>query len=87
MIYIIKQEGLYQKKVNSSLVFTRNYKIGYSREFFKIINPTADWSHYHEGKTMGKECWTWVSRSLWKGGNTTPLRLFAWEARTRSANK
>ena len=29
MIYIIKQEGLYQNKVNSSLVFTRNCKMGY----------------------------------------------------------
>ena len=36
---------------------------------------------------MGKECWTWVSRSLWEGGNTTPLRTSAWEAKTRSANK
>ena len=26
MIYIIKQEGLYQNKVNSSLVFTGNCK-------------------------------------------------------------
>ena len=30
MIYIIKQEGLYQNKVNSSLVFTCNCKMGYS---------------------------------------------------------
>ena len=29
MIYIIKQEGLYQNKVNSSLGFTCNYKMGY----------------------------------------------------------
>ena len=29
MIYIIKQEGLYQNKVNSSLVFTSNYEMGY----------------------------------------------------------
>ena len=29
MIYIIKQEGLYQNKVNSSLVFTGNCKMGY----------------------------------------------------------
>ena len=29
MIYIIKQEGLYQNKVNSSLVFTCNCKMGY----------------------------------------------------------
>ena len=35
MIYIIKQEGLYQKKVNSSLVFTSNYKMGYPREIAK----------------------------------------------------
>ena len=35
MIYIIKQEGLYQKKVNSSLVFTSNCKMGYSRETVK----------------------------------------------------
>ena len=35
MIYIIKQEGLYQKEVKSSLVFTSNYKMGYSREIVK----------------------------------------------------
>ena len=29
MIYIIKQEGLYQNKVNSSLVFTCNCKMGF----------------------------------------------------------
>ena len=29
MIYIIKQEELYQNKVNSSLVFTGNCKMGY----------------------------------------------------------
>ena len=29
MIYIIKQEGLYQKKMNCSLVWTCNCKIGY----------------------------------------------------------
>ena len=31
MIYIIKQEGLYQNKVNSSLVFTCNFKMGNSK--------------------------------------------------------
>ena len=30
MIYIIKQEGLCQNKVNSSLIFTCNCKMGYS---------------------------------------------------------
>ena len=30
MIYITKQEGLYQNKVNSSLVFTGNCKMDYS---------------------------------------------------------
>ena len=29
MIYIMKQEGLYQNKVNSSLVFTCSCKMGY----------------------------------------------------------
>ena len=29
MIYIIKLEGLYQNKVNSSLVFTGNCKMNY----------------------------------------------------------
>ena len=29
MIYITKQEGLYQNKVNSSLVFTANCKMDY----------------------------------------------------------
>jgi len=34
MIYIIKQEGLYQNKVNSSLVFTGNCKMGYYRYIY-----------------------------------------------------
>ena len=29
LIYVIKQGGLYQTKVNSSLVFTCNCKMGY----------------------------------------------------------
>ena len=29
MIYVIKQEGLYQNKVNSSLVFSRNCKMDF----------------------------------------------------------
>ena len=29
---------------------------------------------------MGKECGAWVSRRLWGGGNTSPLRTTAWEA-------
>ena len=29
MTYIIKQEGLYQNKVNANLVFTCNCKMGY----------------------------------------------------------
>ena len=29
---------------------------------------------------MGKECGTWVSRRLWGGGNTSPLKTTAWEA-------
>ena len=32
MIYIIKQEGLYQNKVNSSIVSTCNCKMGYSSD-------------------------------------------------------
>ena len=31
MIYIKKQEGLYQNKVNSGLISTCNCKIGYSK--------------------------------------------------------
>ena len=31
---------------------------------------------------MGKECGAWVSRRLWGGGNTSPLKTTAWEART-----
>ena len=30
IIYIIKQEGLCQNKVSSTLVFTCNFKMGYS---------------------------------------------------------
>ena len=29
---------------------------------------------------MGKECGGWVSRRLWGGGNTSPLKTTAWEA-------
>ena len=29
---------------------------------------------------MGKECGAWVSRRLWGGGNTIPLKKTAWEA-------
>ena len=36
MIYIIKQEGLYQNKVNSSLVFTCNCKMGYLKTMCKL---------------------------------------------------
>ena len=34
---------------------------------------------------MGKECGAWVSRRLWGGGNTSPLKTTAWEARGRCA--
>ena len=30
---------------------------------------------------MGKECAAWVSRRLWGGGNTSPLKTTAWEAK------
>ena len=30
---------------------------------------------------MGKECGAWVSRRLWGGGNTSPLKTTAWEAK------
>ena len=29
---------------------------------------------------MGKERGAWVSRRLWGGGNTSPLKTTAWEA-------
>ena len=29
---------------------------------------------------MGKECGAWVSRRLWGGSNTNPLKTTAWEA-------
>ena len=29
---------------------------------------------------MGKECGAWVSRRLWGGGNTSPVKTTAWEA-------
>ena len=44
IIYIIKQEGLCQNKVSSTLVFTCNFKMGYSataeqqpRKYFEEI--------------------------------------------------
>ena len=39
MIYIIKQEGLYQNKVNSSLVFTGNSKMGYCPISTELMLP------------------------------------------------
>ena len=38
MIYLIKQEGLYQNKVNSSLIFSRNCKMDYWKTIRKLIN-------------------------------------------------
>ena len=32
---------------------------------------------------MGKECGAWVSRRLWGGGNTSPLKTTAWEAKLK----
>ena len=34
---------------------------------------------------MGKECGAWVSRRLWGGSNTSPLKTTAWEATAREA--
>ena len=34
---------------------------------------------------MGKECGAWVSRRLWGGGNTSPLKTTAREASSISA--
>ena len=34
---------------------------------------------------MGKECGAWVSRRLWGGGNTSPLKTTAWEANNANA--
>ena len=31
---------------------------------------------------MGKECGAWLSRRLWGGSNTSPLKTTAWEATT-----
>ena len=39
MIYVIKQEGLmYQNKVNSSLIFSRNCKMDHWKTSRKLIN-------------------------------------------------
>ena len=32
---------------------------------------------------MGRECGIWLSRCLWGGGNTSPLKMTAWEAKCR----
>ena len=42
MIYIIKQEGLYQNKVNFSLVFTGNCKMGYCPNLKKFFSSKLD---------------------------------------------
>ena len=36
---------------------------------------------------MGKECGAWVSRRLWGGGNTSPLKTTAWEASKTETSK
>ena len=36
---------------------------------------------------MGKECGAWVSRRLWGGGNTSPLKTTAWEATSMLLDK
>ena len=36
---------------------------------------------------MGKKCGAWVSRRLWGGSNTSPLKTTAWEATTFKANR
>ena len=36
---------------------------------------------------MGKECGAWVSRRLWGGGNTSPLKTTAWEAKRSADDK
>ena len=42
MIYIIKQAGLYQNKVNSSLVSTCNCKMGTLKSKLNRIDPSID---------------------------------------------
>ena len=42
MIYIKKQEGLYQNQVNSSLVSTCNCKMGTLKNKLNRINPSID---------------------------------------------
>ena len=37
MIYIRKQEGLYQNKVTSSLASTNNCKLGYSQSQYEFL--------------------------------------------------
>ena len=34
---------------------------------------------------MGKECGAWVSRRLWGGSNTSPLKTTEWEATIKVA--
>ena len=47
MIYIIRQEGLCQNKVNSNLVFTCNCKMGYLHEkvfpYHLSLLPSLTW--------------------------------------------
>ena len=45
MIYITKQEGLYQNKVNSSLVFTGNCKMDYWLATVGVINTVTGWKY------------------------------------------
>ena len=35
---------------------------------------------------MGKECGAWLSRRLWGGSNTSPIKTTAWEATLKDVN-
>ena len=50
MIYVIKQEGLYQNKVNSSLIFSRNCKMDHWKTIRKLINTFCQLIVQYYGK-------------------------------------
>ena len=70
MIHIIKPEGLYQNKVNSSLVFNRNCKMGYcfwNRYWGRIVQLWESLSFTYTANVGFKlrisQNWRWADRN------------------------
>ena len=83
MIYIIKQEGLYQNKVNSSLVFTCNCKMGYwSLLLQSTVNVNRSMWHV-SGFTLFIFPRAVVIFKQWRPRRTAEWKVSAWDFVTR----